>query len=72
MAKEYPRVKFTGCNLVPTRHPHSPNIQLEVYNLHEGFHGKDESYDLIHMLCTFKFVSALLLEVACCLHRCML
>ncbi|EJD01670.1 uncharacterized protein FOMMEDRAFT_158822 [Fomitiporia mediterranea MF3/22] len=55
MAKEYPHVKFTGCNLVPTRHPHSPNIQLEVYNLHDGFHGRDESYDMIHMFGTFKF-----------------
>ncbi|KAL5487577.1 hypothetical protein ACEPAI_5685 [Sanghuangporus weigelae] len=55
MAKEYPHVKFTGCNLVPTRHPHTPNIQLEVYNLHQGFHGRNESYDLIHMSGTFKF-----------------
>ena len=57
MAKEYPHAKFTGCNFVPTRHPHSSNIQLEVYNLHNGFHGKDETYDLIHMFSTFKFVS---------------
>ena len=59
MAKEYSHVKFTGCNFVPTRHPHSSNIQLEVYNLHDGFHGKDETYDLIHMLSTFKFVCPL-------------
>ena len=56
MAKEYPHVKFTGCNFVPTRHPHSPNIQLEVYNLHEGLRGRDESYDMIHMFGAFKNV----------------
>lgn len=59
MAKEYPHVKFTGCNFVPTRHPHLPNIQLEVYDLHGGFHGKDETYDFIHMNGTFKFVGVL-------------
>lgn len=65
MAKEYPHVKFTGCNFVPTRHPHNSNIQLEVYNLHDGFHGKDETYDMIHMFGTFKFVCSPFIYYSC-------
>ena len=57
MAVEYPHVKFTGCNFVPTRHPHHENIQLEVYNLNDGLRGRDESYDLIHACSCFKGVS---------------
>lgn len=56
MAMEYPHAKFTGCNFVPTRHPHRSNIVLEVYNLNDGFRGKDQSFDLIHAFCTFKMV----------------
>lgn len=56
MADQFPHVKFTGCNFVPTRHPHHPNIQLEIYNLNEGFRGRDEYYDLIRMEGCFKTV----------------
>lgn len=59
MAIEFPHVKFTGCNFVPTRHPHRPNIVLEVYNLNDGLRGKSESYDLIHALACFKTASLL-------------
>lgn len=48
MAAEYPFAKFTGCNFVPTRHAHRDNVLLEVYNLSDGLHGKDNSFDLIH------------------------
>lgn len=56
MAQEYAHVKFTGCHVVPVRHPHQPNVQIEIYNVHEGLRGKDESYDMIHGSGLFKFV----------------
>ena len=56
MADEYPHVKFTGCNFVPTRHPHRSNVQLEVYNLNDGIRGRDDSYDLIRADGLFKMV----------------
>ncbi|KLO07900.1 hypothetical protein SCHPADRAFT_836007 [Schizopora paradoxa] len=54
MALEYPHVKFTGANFVPTRHPYRENVQFEVYNLVEGLHGKNGTYDIIHADATFK------------------
>lgn len=59
MASEYPHVKFTGCHLVPVRHAHQENVQIEIYNLHEGLRGRDESYDVIHGSGLFKFVRAI-------------
>ena len=56
MALEYPHVKFTGANFVPTRHPYRENVQFEVYNLVEGLHGKNGTYDIIHADATFKMV----------------
>ncbi|KAI5117560.1 hypothetical protein M0805_004473 [Coniferiporia weirii] len=57
MVREYPHVKFTGCNFVPTRHPHHPNIILEIYNLNDGLRGRDGSFDLIHAIGCFKFTT---------------
>ena len=57
MAVEYPHVKFTGCNVVPTRHPYSDKVQFEVYNVADGLHGKDNHYDLIHASGCYKMVS---------------
>ena len=57
MAEEFPHVEFVGCHFVPTRHLYHENVQLQVYNLNEGFRGNDASFDLIHASCTFKMVS---------------
>lgn len=56
MAEQYQHVRFTGCHVVPVRHPQRPNVQIEVYNVHEGLLGKDGSYDIIHGSGLFKFV----------------
>lgn len=56
MAEEFPHVKFTGCNWVPTRHPYRENVVLEVYNLNDGIRGKDNHFDIIHGDGLFKMV----------------
>lgn len=57
MAEEFPHVKFHGCNFVPIRHPHYENVLFEVYNLNDGFLGKNGTFDLIHCRGTFKMAS---------------